>query len=185
MQCTSYYRDPFETAAWQLYLRECALRTAREEVAFLEAVGGATKEELERIKQRVMASEAPAYDASQIDAMAMNNARLLSVMAQSQVKPEPHDMWGQDVMAQSQVKPEPHDMWGQDPHPQHDHNNLTVSLKSVLADVIDSDTAVNSLCRRVRPMLEQHGIATFKKHQAVHVLRVDTQRVRGLGLGLI
>ena len=167
MQCTSYFRDPFETAAWQLYLRECALRTAREEVAFLEAVGGATKEELERIKQRVMASEAPAFDASQIDAMAMNNAHLLSVMAQSQVKPEPHDMWGQD------------------PHPQHDHNNLTVSLKSVLADVIDSDTAVNSLCRRVRPMLEQHGIATFKKHQAVHVLRADAQRVRDLGLGLI
>jgi hypothetical protein len=172
MQCTSYYRDPFETAAWQLYLRECALRTAREEVAFLEAVGGATKEELERIKQRVMSSEAPAYDVGQIDAMAMNNAHLLSVMAQA--KPEPHgdDMWG--------PPPPPHH------HHQHnDHNHLTVSLKSVLADVIDSDTAVNSLCRRVRPMLEQHGIATFKKHQAVHVLRADAQRVRDLGLGLI
>jgi hypothetical protein len=34
-------------------------------------------------------------------------------------------------------------------------------------------------------MLEQHGIATFKKHQAVHVLRADSQRVRDLGLGLI
>jgi hypothetical protein len=104
---------------------------------------------------------------AQIDAMAMNNAHLLSVMAQSQVKPEPHDMWGQD------------------PHPQHDHNNLTVSLKSVLNDIIDSDAAINSLCRRVRPMLEQHGIPTFKKHQAVHVLRADAQRVRDLGSGII
>jgi hypothetical protein len=36
MQCTSYYRDSYENSAWQMYLRECAIRVAREEVAFLE-----------------------------------------------------------------------------------------------------------------------------------------------------
>jgi hypothetical protein len=166
MQCTSYYRDPFETAAWQLYLRECALRTAREEVAFLEAVGGATKEELDRIRQRM--SNEPGYDPNQIEVMAMNNAHLLDVMAQSQAKTDPAD-----------------DLWNQDHRHQNDNNNITVSLKSVLNDIIDSDAAINSLCRRVRPMLEQHGIPTFKKHQAVHVLRADAQRVRDLGSGII
>ena len=168
MQCTSYFRDPFETAAWQLYLRECALRTAREEVAFLEAVGGATKEELDRIRQRM--SNEPGYDPNQIDVMAMNNTHLLNLVAQGQ--------------ARNDLQPDP---WSRDPHPQpqNDHNTITVSLKSVLNDIIDSDAAINSLCRRVRPMLEQHGIPTFKKHQAVHVLRADAQRVRDLGSGLI
>lgn len=36
MQCTTYYRDTLEHDSWQLYLRECTLRVAREEVAFLE-----------------------------------------------------------------------------------------------------------------------------------------------------
>lgn len=36
MQCTSYYRDSYENSAWEMYLRECAIRVAREEVAFLE-----------------------------------------------------------------------------------------------------------------------------------------------------
>ena len=167
MQCSSYYRDPYETAAWQLYLRECALRTAREEVAFLEAVGGATKEELDRIRQRVMAcGEEPVPDDTAM-MMQNNNAHMLGLMGQgAMVKADVDELWGRDA--------------------QHDHNNLTVSLKSVLADVLmDSDAAINSLCRRVRPLLEQHGIATFKKHQAVHVLRADAQRVRDLGLGLV
>ena len=54
MQCTSFYRDPYETVAWQLYLRECALRAAREEVAFLEATGGISADEQRRIQERVL-----------------------------------------------------------------------------------------------------------------------------------
>ena len=81
MQCSSDYRDPYETAAWQLYLRECALRTAREEVAFLEAVGGATKEELDRIRQRVMAcGEEPVPDDTTM--MMQNNTHMLGLMGQ-------------------------------------------------------------------------------------------------------
>ena len=57
MQCTSYYRDPYEAQAWELYLRECALRTAREEVAFLEATGGATGPEIARIRERVLGAD--------------------------------------------------------------------------------------------------------------------------------
>jgi len=167
MQCSSYYRDPYETAAWQLYLRECALRTAREEVAFLEAVGGATKEELERIKQRVMAYDEPVRDARHDEALMMNNEHQLGLMGHGGVMVKTDELWGRDAQP-------------------HDHNNLTVSLKSVLTDIaMDSDAAINSLCRRVRPLLEQHGITTFKKHQAVHVLRADAQRVRDLGAGLI
>ena len=159
MQCVSHYRDAFETAAWQLYLRECALRTAREEVAFLESTGGATKEDLDRIRQRVVGGE-PLW-ADHTDApMVSNNAHLLNIMGQ----PKPED----DFHRQ-----------------QHDGNNVTVSLKSVLSDIINSDTAINSLCRRVRPLLDQQGILTFKKHQAVHVLRVDANRIRELGTGLI
>jgi hypothetical protein len=151
MQCTSYYRDPYETAAWQLYLRECSLRAAREEVAFLEATGGATAEEVGRIRERVLSGEVKVEG---VDALASNNAHLINIMNHH-----------------TNNQPE-------------DRNNVTVSLKSVLTDVVHSD-AINQLCRRVRPMLEQHGIPTFKKHQAVHVLRVDAQRVRDLGSGLM
>lgn len=175
MQCTSYYRDPFETAAWQLHLRECALRTAREEVAFLEAVGAATKEELDRIRQRVMACSEPAWDANNMDAQAMNNARLINLLGQNQngLKREDDDLSIPDNYHRENERYD------------NNNNNVTVSLKSVLNDIIQSDTVINSLCRRVRPVLEQHGIPTFKKHQAVHVLRVDAQRVRDLGSGLV
>lgn len=136
MQCTSFYRDPYEHAAWQLYLRECTLRTAREEVAFLEATGGVTDEDMREIRRRVLQ---PNTDPSVIE-----------------IKHE--DM---------PFRPTP-----------------TVSLKSVLTDVVQSD-AINQLCRRVRPMLEPLGIPTYKKHQAVHILAADAQRVRDLGAGLI
>jgi hypothetical protein len=157
MQCVSHYRDAFETAAWQLYLRECSLRTAREEVAFLESIGGATKEELDRIRQRVVNGEPVQFD----DALVNHNAHLLNIM---QPKTEHNEV---SVMTH-----------------QHDTNNVTVSLKSVLTDIVDSDTAINTLCRRVRPMLDHHGIATFKKHQAVHVLRADAPRIRELGFAV-
>ena len=42
-------------------------------------------------------------------------------------------------------------------------------------------TCSNQLCRRMRP--EQHGIATFNKHHAVHELAVDEHRVKELGEG--
>ena len=72
------------------------------------------------------------------------------------------------------------------------HNNkepvaapaVTVSLKSVLTEVVPPDVA-NQLCRRVRPLLDQIGIVTFKKHQAIHVLKADAQRVKDLGAGLM
>jgi len=61
---------------------------------------------------------------------------------------------------------------------------VTVSLKSVLTEVAHSDVA-NQLCRRVRPLLDQLGIVTFKKHQAIHILKADAQRVKDLGAGLM
>ena len=138
MQCTAFYRDPYETAAWQLYLRECAMRAAREEVAFLEATGGVTEEDLRRIRERAMAGG--------ID---MNNNQNHIIIPTNP--------------------------------PQ---STTTVSLKSVLTEVVQSQ-AINQLCRRVRPLLEQNGIVTFKKHQAIHVLQADAQRVRDLGMGLV
>ncbi len=63
-------------------------------------------------------------------------------------------------------------------------SSATVSLKSVLTEVVHSDAA-NQLCRRVRPLLDQLGITTFKKHQAIHILRADAQRVKELGAGLV
>jgi len=171
MQCTSYYRDPFETAAWQLYLKECSFRAAREEVAFLEAVGGATAEELSRIRQRVMAADAPMDCDDANNTMAMNHERLLNMLGHNQVKNDYNEDDLQDNYHRQNER--------------RDSNNVTVSLKSVLNDILHSEAAINSLCRRVRPMLEQHGIPTFKKHQAVHVLRVDAQRVRELGAGLV
>ena len=153
MQCVSHFRDAYETAAWQLYLRECAVRTAREEVAFLESTGGATKEELDRIRQRVVSGE-PLWPLEQAFV---------------------HPLVGPS-------KPEELDDY---PRQHNDGNNLTVSLKSVLSDIIQSDSAINSLCRRVRPMLDQHGIPTFKKHHAVHVLRADAHRIRELGSGVV
>ena len=128
MQC----REAYENAAWHLYIRECTLRAAREEVAFLEATGGATSEEIARIRDRVLG--------------------------------DPH-------VAMEAVKIE-------------DDTRETVSLKSVLSDLAH-DSAVNQLCRRVRPVLEQYGISTFRKHQAIHVLKGDAQRVRQMGLGLL
>ena len=61
---------------------------------------------------------------------------------------------------------------------------VTVSLKSVLAEVVHSDAA-NQLCRRVRPFLDQRGIVTFKKHHALHILKADAERVKELGAGLM
>jgi len=61
---------------------------------------------------------------------------------------------------------------------------VTVSLKSVLTEVVHSDAA-NQLCRRVRPFLDQMGIVTFKKHHALHILKADAQRVKELGAGLM
>jgi len=144
MQCTSFYRDPYEHAAWHLYLRESALRVAREEVAFLEATGGATDDEIVRIRERVLHDHIKTED----DAIVNNNVRLLNTLN----RPPSLD-------------------------------SSTVSLKSILVDYIHPD-AVNQLCRRVRPLLEQNGIFTCKKHQALHVLQSDVQRVRDLSAGL-
>ena len=127
MQC----REAYENAAWQLYLRECTLRAAREEVAFLEATGGATPDEIARIRGRVLG--------------------------------DPH-------VAMAAIKIE--------------DDRDTVSLKSVLSDLAQ-DNAVNQLCRRVRPVLEQYGISVFRKHQAIHVLKADAPRVRQMGVGLL
>jgi len=137
MQCTSFYRDPYEHAAWQLYLRENGLRVAREEVAFLESTGGVTPEELARIRARVLGEECVVVkDEEAVPAIVLPNGP-------------------------------------------------TVSLKSVLTEVVRADAAANQLCRRVRPLLEQQGIATFKKHHAVHVLRTDAERVKELGARLV
>jgi hypothetical protein len=144
MQCTSFYRDPYEHAAWHLYLRESALRVAREEVAFLEATGGATDDEIVRIRERVLHDHIKTED----EAIVNNNVRLLNTLN----RPPSLD-------------------------------SSTVSLKSILVDYIHPD-AVNQLCRRVRPLLEQNGIFTCKKHQALHVLQSDVQRVRDLSAGL-
>jgi hypothetical protein len=125
--CCSQMQAAYENTAWQLYLRECALRTAREEVAFLESTGGATPAEIARIRERVLGNPDVAMEAIKIE----------------------------------------------------DHPS-TVSLKSVLSDFAQ-DTAVNQLCRRVKPVLEQLGVHTFRKHQAIHVLRSDAPRVREIG----
>jgi len=61
---------------------------------------------------------------------------------------------------------------------------VTVSLKSILTEVVQADAAANQLCRKVRPLLEQNGIVTFKKHQAIHVLRADAQKVKDLATSL-
>lgn len=133
MQCTSVYRDPYENAAWELYLRECALRTAREEVAFLEVTGGATPEEIARIRERVIGNPSVPMEAIRVTA--------------------PDD-------------------------------RSTVSLKSVLSEVAH-DSVVNQLCRRVRPVLEKLGVNTFRKHQAIHILRADAHRVREIGADVL
>ena len=158
MQCTSYYRDPYEHAAWQLYLRECSLRAAREEVAFLEATGGVTADELILIRGRVIGgmSEIKTEDC---EIVTENNTHLLNILNNTS-HPDQYN-----------INPSK-------------SSSVTVSLKQVLTDVVHSD-AINQLCRRVRPMLEQHGIVTFKKHQAIHVLKADAQRVRDLGAGMM
>ena len=104
-------------------MRECGLRVAREEVAFLESTGGVTCEDMRRIRG--------------------------TLLAPPLVKEEG-----------------------------------TVSLKSILADAARSE-GVNQLCRRVKPVLDASGVVTLKKHNAVHVLRADAQRVLDLALGLI
>jgi hypothetical protein len=185
MQCTSYYRDPYEHAAWQLYLRECALRAAREEVAFLEATGGATGEELARIRERVLAGKADETptaavvkvkeeEMDDLGAMANNNTRLLNIVNHHMNNNNRSD---DDVVV---LSPTP---------PPASFRSRTVSLKSVLADVApdlpEREATLNALCRRVRPLLERRGITTFKKHQTVHVLRSDAQRVLDLSAGLV
>ena len=168
MQCTSFYRDPYEHAAWQLYLRECALRAAREEVAFLEATGGATGEELVRIRERVLTGVHDPGErvhdpvkAEDYSAMVNNNTHLLNILNKSS---SPDDVY---IVPPSPTPSSP-----------------TVSLKSVLVDALHPE-AVNTLCRKVRPLLERNGITTFKKHQAVHVLRADAQRVLDVSAGLM
>ena len=131
MQCSSYYRDPYEAQAWELYLQESALRTAREEVAFLEATGGATSAEIARIRDRVL---------------------------------------GNPEVPMVAIKVEPTDQ----------RPTVTVSLKSVLLDLVHEDGQANQLCRRVKPMLEPAGIHTFRKHQATYVLKNDVGRIRDL-----
>jgi hypothetical protein len=54
MQCTSFYRDPYEQAAWHLYLHESTIRTAHSELIFLQACGGARPEDLERLRNVVV-----------------------------------------------------------------------------------------------------------------------------------
>ena len=114
------------------------MRAAREEVAFLEATGGVTEEDLRRIRERAMTG-----------GVDMNNNQNHIIIPTNP--------------------------------PQ---STTTVSLKSVLTEVVQSQ-AINQQCRRVRPLLEQNGIVTFKKHQAIHVLQADAQRVRDLGMGLV
>ena len=141
MQVTSYYRDPYEDYAWRLYLRECAMRTAREELAFLEATGGVTAEDLQRIRRQV-----------QEEAVIKQDEPVIKQEADLKGQPE--------------------------------GNHVTISLKSILADVVQHD-GVNHLCRRLKPMLDDAGITTLKKHNAVHVLKADAQRVRDLVSGCI
>lgn len=148
MQCTSYYRDPYEQAAWQLYLREGALRVAREEVAFLQSIGGATEEDIARIRSRL--TTMPPVGAPEI----------IWIKDESPTITAPTD--GESSAT----------------------GGVTVSLKSILTEVVQADAAANQLCRKVRPLLEQNGIVTFKKHQAIHVLRADAQKVKDLATSL-
>ena len=140
MQCTSYYRDPYEDVAWRLYLRECALRAAREEVAFLEATGGATVEDMQRIRDRVLQSE--------------DKVELVTHSGPA-------------------IKQE------------NERVDTTISLKSVLLAEADHHDAINRLCRRVKPLLDESGIVTFKKHNALHVLKTDADRVRRVAANIM
>lgn len=55
----------------------------------------------------------------------------------------------------------------------------------MLIELVEQDAAANRLCRRVRPLLEQAGIATFKKHQATHVLRENAGLVKSIAQSVV
>ena len=61
-----------------------------------------------------------------------------------------------------------------------DHTSSTMSLKSMLLDIITTEQAdqINKICRNVRPLLEREGIHTFSRHHATHVRSADMPRVR-------
>ena len=50
MQCTSYFINPSEQALLTLQVREAELRVAREELAFLQACGGAGEADVRRLR---------------------------------------------------------------------------------------------------------------------------------------
>jgi hypothetical protein len=50
MQCTSYFSNPSEQALLALQVREAELRVAREELAFLQACGGAGEDDVRRLR---------------------------------------------------------------------------------------------------------------------------------------
>ena len=64
------------------------------------------------------------------------------------------------------------------------YDSRLVSLKSILTPLIATDSSVTQLCRRVRPVLERKGFATFKRHKSVHVRRSDADRVLEVGRGV-
>ena len=50
MQCTSYFSSPSDQALLALQVREAELRVAREELAFLQACGGAGADDVKRLR---------------------------------------------------------------------------------------------------------------------------------------
>ena len=51
MQCTSYFANPTDQALLNLQVREAELRVAREELAFLQACGGAVEADVRRLRR--------------------------------------------------------------------------------------------------------------------------------------
>jgi hypothetical protein len=146
MQCTSYFSHPSEQALLALQVREAELRVAREELAFLQACGGAGEDDVRRLR---------------------------AGLGMAVVKEERPDVVvvGEDDNAVEKVA---------------SAGGPLVSLKSILAPLmIATDASVSRLCRRVRPVLERHGMPTYKRRKAVHVLSSDAARVAEVAAGVI
>jgi hypothetical protein len=147
MQCTSYFSHPSEQALLALQVREAELRVAREELAFLQACGGAGEDDVRRLRAG------------------------LGMAAVKEERPDAVVVVGEDDNAVEKVA---------------SAGGPLVSLKSILAPLmIATDASVSRLCRRVRPVLERHGMPTYKRRKAVHVLSSDAARVAEVAAGVI
>jgi hypothetical protein len=147
MQCTSYFSHPSEQALQALQVREAELRVAREELAFLQACGGAGEDDVRRLRAG-LGMAAVKEERPDVVVVGEDNDRACAVEANVQT-------------------------------------GSLISLKSILTPLIATDASVNRLCRRVRPVLERHGMPTYKRRKAVHVLRSDAARVAEVAAGVI